>query len=146
MVVTEAKEKCYTVNYIFLQLFKLQCFSFTAISKDNSSLLIVKKKDVKGKLIERVLTMKASIGFKIKDGNIVVDKNIILEAQASMHVCKVSKCIILFVNGNDHTDYVMNEVIRDQSYFETKIEQKVQSFFEEFVLKNVIHDDISIKV
>lgn len=124
---------------------KKNCFYVAAISADNSTLLVVKKKDVKGKIMEHSKKKKASIGFKVKDGSVVLDKSIIVEVQASLHITNASKCIVLFVNSNDHSDYTMKEVIYDDTYFGNKIEEKLQTFFETFVLKKVIRDEIIIK-
>lgn len=80
-----------------------------------------------------------------KKTDVPINKNINIEAQAMMHTCKAMKCIIFFVNPNDHTDYVLQEIAYDNDYFVTRISEKLTSFFETYVAKTVFKNAITVK-
>lgn len=75
---------------------------------------------------------------KITNDIVPVNKNINMEAQAMMHTCKATKCIIFLVNPNDHADYVIQEIEYDNNFFVTCISDKLCSFFRKLRCQNSI--------
>lgn len=75
---------------------------------------MIRKKECKSAITEIAAKPKNSLGCNIKAGEIRIDKNTCIETQAAMHVCNVTKCVIVFVNAGNHTDYLIHELEYDE--------------------------------
>lgn len=75
-----------------------------------------------------------------------VDKNTFIEAQTMMHVCDASKCLIAFININNHSDYVLHEIDCDEDFFQTWLSEKITKFFENYIFKTVSVNGFDVKV
>lgn len=119
--------------------------SFTAVSQDGSSILLIKKKDIKGTIWDHLSKSKNGFGCSVKNGNIVLEKSIKIETQTAMHICNIHTCFLFFANSRDHTDYVLHEVEYENLFFENTVHGKITDFFENYLITKVCQDDIPVK-
>lgn len=133
-------ENINVLNYIFILL---SCFS--AVSDTTGEILLVKKKAVQGLIKDHASKATGGIGCKIKDGEVVLDRKTFCEAQTALHVCNLGKAVCLFVNSNNLHDFFTKEVVKDDSYFSEKVENKIVKFFDQFLSLKVVEDDTFIK-
>lgn len=118
---------------------------FSAISKDGSMILLIRKKDTSGNIKDQVATQRGVLGCKMKDGVLMLDRSTMIEIQTSLHVCSSSSCLMFFMVGTNATNYLFKVVDRDENFFNDKVEPKLNNFFEDFFVKKVIEKQISIK-
>lgn len=108
---------------------------FTATSEDGSTVLLLKK-DLR----------KKSMASKPTGKRKIIDKNTFIEAQSMMHVCRATKCLVVFMDPSNHLNYALHEIDYDEVFFQTKMADKLTDFFENFIWKKVSTDDIHVKV
>lgn len=108
-------------------------------------ILLIRKKDSTGHIKEQALTTRGVLGCKLKDGEVTLDRNTNLEIQAAMHICSSAKCFIFFMLGTNAASYLFKIVDKEETFFASKIEPKLNSFFEEYFLKKLTEKQISIK-
>lgn len=108
-------------------------------------ILLVRKKDSTGNIEEQALTTRGVLGCKLRDGEVILDRNTNLEIQAAMHICSVEKCFVFFMLGTNATSYLFKIVDKEESFFASKIEPKLKSFFDEYFLRKLAEKHICIK-
>lgn len=131
------------VYYISIVFFTF--FPFSAVSEDGCTILLLRKKDCKGTMMDVASKRGSTLGCKLQNGVLKLDKNAMLEAQSAMHVCNVQKCLMLFVNSGNHIDYLTVTVDYDHNFFMHNVQEKLMSFFENYLAKMVFQKNISIK-
>lgn len=75
-----------------------------------------------------------------------VDRNTCIEAQAMMHICNASKCLIAFIDANNHSALKLHEVDREEGFFEARLSEKIGAFFENYILQKVSANKLTVKV
>lgn len=120
-------------------------FNIAAVDETTGKILLVKKKAVQGSIKDQANNPKGGIGCRIKDGEIILDRRTLCEAQTALHVCKLEKVVCLFVNSTNLHDFFIKEVVKDDTYFSEKVEGKVVGFFEKYLSRRVVEDDTFIK-
>lgn len=81
----------------------------------------------------------------MKDGKLVIGKNLNIEVQSLLHTAKIKKCLICFVNGSDHMDNIQSMVEYDDDFFQKHVVEKIAEFFKLFLSKKVVENAIDIK-
>lgn len=95
--------------------------------------------------MEHLEGSKLGLGCKLKNGKIVLDTKTLTEMQIALHITKATKVMLLFVNSNNLKDFIVETIPFDSNYFESKIEKKLKNFFENFLILQVLKQDITIK-
>lgn len=120
-------------------------FQIIAISEDGTTALLIKKSESKESVSTTIRKPSNKFGCRMKDGNLTICKSLQIEVQSLLHTCKISKCLICFVNSSNHTDNVQTMVEYDDDYFQKHVSKKLSDFFEQFLSKKVFDNSVSIK-
>lgn len=119
--------------------------SIKAVSKDGATILLVKKKESNGDIKEQASSPKGVLGCKIKGGIITLDRSTTMEVQAAIHISSSAQCLVFFMLGTNVSNHLMKIVDKDEEFFETKIEPKLNIFFNDYFLKKLVEKQISVK-
>lgn len=124
----------------------LQAFlNIIAVTEDGTVILIIRKKAVQRSLSEHLQENKLGLGCRYKDGKVIFDAKTCNEVQLSMHVTNTSKALLVIVNANNLSDLISEEFTYDPLHFKNKLDNKLQGFFENVFIKEVIKQDVRIK-
>lgn len=107
--------------------------------------MILRKKSCQSTIAELAAQNKLGLGVQIKNGEIVLDSKTTNEMQIALHVSQASNLILVCVNMENVTDFVLKEVSPDTEHFSRKLHEKLQTFFEDFLLIEVIKRGIEVK-
>lgn len=123
------------------------CFDdlITAVSKDGSMILLIRKKESVGNINEQASTPRGVLGCKLKDGVISLDRNTTMEIQAALHICSSTQCLIFFMFGSNVSNHLFKIVDKDEDFFGSKLEQKLNAFFNDYFLKTLVKKQITVK-
>lgn len=106
---------------------------------------MLRKKECKVTIREVASKSGNTLGCKLVEGEIKLDKNAMIEAQSAMHTCNVQRCIMLFVNSNNHTDYLLSKIDYNESFYQKNIQEKLKNFFENYFAKKVFQKNMSVR-
>ncbi|XP_062533778.1 uncharacterized protein LOC134202799 [Armigeres subalbatus] len=121
------------------------CCVADAISEDGTTVLLIKKHDTKETVLKTIQKCSNKFGCRMKDGKLVIGKNLNIEVQSLLHTAKIKKCLICFVNGSDHMDNIQSMVEYDDDFFQKHVVEKIAEFFKLFLSKKVVENAIDIK-
>ena len=116
-------------------------FFLSGVSEDGKTIMIVKKKAIKGPIKENA----AKLGCKLKDGEIVFDRKTTCEVQVSLHACEAENAVVCFVNSNNIDDYLVKKTPIDPTFFEEKVEEIIKDFFENILIRKVVENEVHVK-
>ena len=119
--------------------------SITAVSKDGTTILLVRRKESPGDIKEHASTSKGVLGCKLIDEEISLDRNTNVEIQTALHVCFSTRCIIFFMLGSNCSNCLLKFVDKEERFFETKIEPKLNTFLDNYFLKKITGKQVLIK-
>lgn len=117
----------------------------SAISSDGSKILLIKKKEALGSVKELASTAKGVLGCKMRDGLIILDRNTTMEIQSALHICGSNQCYLFFMLGSNVSDHILHIVDKDEEFFESKVEEKLVAFLNDYFLKKVVEKQITVK-
>lgn len=118
---------------------------YLAVSEDGTAILLIRKKECKSAITEIASKPKNYLDCNIKAVEIRIENNTCIETQAAMHVCNVTKCVIVFVNAGNHTDYLIHELEYDDVFYRSKVQGKLTNFSEHYFAKSVFLKNTTIK-
>lgn len=117
----------------------------SAVSKDGSMILIIRKQESVGNIKEKASTSKGVLGCKLKNGVLSLDRNTTMEIQTALHICSANQCLIFFMLGSDASNHLFKIVDKDEDLFGSKVEQKLNDFINDYFLKMLAKKQITVK-
>nr|XP_029732893.1 uncharacterized protein LOC115268861 [Aedes albopictus] len=98
LVLLKLKEE-HALDFDENKMFIDRCHEFLccvpdAVSKDGTTILLVRRKESPGDIKEHASTSKGVLGCKLIDEEISLDRNTNVEIQTALHVCFSTRCII----------------------------------------------------
>lgn len=81
----------------------------------------------------------------MKDGVITLDRNTIMEVQAALHISSSTQCLVFFMLGSNVSNHLLKIVDKDEEFFGSKVELKLNTFFDDYFLKKLVEKQISVK-
>lgn len=100
---------------------------------------------MQGSITELVQANKLGLGCRFKNGQVKLDAKTFNEMQIAMHISGASKSLLVCVNANNLNDFVTHETAYDPQYFEDKLGNKLNVFFENIFIREVIRQDVNVK-
>ncbi|XP_062700712.1 uncharacterized protein LOC115253741 isoform X2 [Aedes albopictus] len=108
-----------------------------AVSDDGSTVLLIKRNHRKA--------IKEAVR-KTKGKKPMVDRATFIEAQAMMHICDATKCVVVMLDSNHQTDYLLHELAYDDTFFKARLIAKITEFFETFISVKVSTNELNVKI
>lgn len=106
---------------------------------------IDQKKESNGNLTELASSTKELLDCKLIDGVLSLDRKTIIEVQAALHICSLHQCLVFFMLGSNVGDHLIKVVDKDEGFFVSNVEPKMDKFINEYFLKKVADKHITVK-
>lgn len=116
---------------------------FSGIDKQKDCIVLAKRKDLQNfkqtysTLRDAAMAKAANFGFKVVQNELIPDKNVVTEAQVALEMIGAKRCCVVFVNAGCRADIEIIEIQAEQSYFHSKVEDKLKLFFDNHFVRQV---------
>lgn len=127
------------VNILFFNrlLLIIYFLIFSAVSVDRNTILIIKRKDSKSDLKKDIYSSAGTLGVKVKNNDLVLDRNTTVQVQSALHVTQANSCLVFVMYGTDVNNYFHKMVQHEPDFFKDKVAEKIDTFVKKHICKEM---------